>query len=71
MQKLKHEHKHIMKLIEKDIGEDGWTPVSAVLYPVFLKSMPSELVEFEHTPPGGRARLTKEGQNVMSAMAWL
>lgn len=71
MQKLKYEQKHIMELIEKDVGEDGWTPVSAVLCSVLLKSMPSELVEFEHTPPGGRARLTKEGQNVMSAMVWL
>ncbi len=71
MKKLEHHHKHILKLIAKDIEEDGWTPVSDALYPTLSKNMPRELVEFDGETGGYRARLTSEGQGVIKAMEWL
>jgi len=66
--KLDIQHKYIMKLIERDAKPDGWTSISNKLYPILSKSMPSELIEFEH----GRARLTDEGKSVLSAInKWL
>ena len=72
MEKLDIQHKHILKLINRDKKADGWTPVSKQLFPVLSKNMPKELVEFEKSEDGGmRARLTEEGCNVVNAMAWL
>lgn len=72
--KLDSGQKHFLRLIEK--GQqcpDGWAPVSRVLYPLVIKTLPAELVE--HAPVGdegrGRARLTQAGQNLLDAMAWL
>jgi hypothetical protein len=69
--KLDIQHKHILRLIERDRGEDGWAPVSAQLFPVLSKNIPEELATFEELDEGGRARLTVEGQSVLNAMAWL
>jgi hypothetical protein len=69
--KLKHEHKHILSLIARDAATDGWATVSSQLYPVISTSMPNELVEFEVVGDAGRVRLTKEGTNIIEAMAWL
>ena len=70
--KLDYGQKHVLKLIAKDSGSDGWTPVSAQVYPVFEKHIPPELVELEETTEGwGRVRLTARGQGVIDAMAWL
>jgi hypothetical protein len=71
--KLDSGQKHFLRLIEK--GQqcpDGWCPVSKVLYPLVQKTMPAELVEHHPTEDGrGRARLTQDGQNLLTAMAWL
>ena len=69
--KLDIQHKHILHLIKRDSTVDGWTPVSKVLYPVLSKAMPKKLITFEKTDDGGRARLTTEGESVLSAMKWL
>lgn len=69
--KLEHEHKHILKLIARDIGDDGWTKVSEVLYRPISKGIPTELAEFEKLDDGGRVRLTVQGQSVLDAMEWL
>ena len=69
--KLRGEQKHIMKLIQRDRGADGWTAVSAALFPHISTNMPGELVEFEKLKGGGRARLTKAGMDVIAAMLWL
>jgi len=71
MGKLDAGQKHMLKIIHRDADDDGWTEVSEQLFPVLLKTMPKELVTFEKLQDGGRAKLTDEGNNVVSAMAWL
>lgn len=67
---LEFQQKHIMTIINRD-KKDGWTIVSDELYPVLLKLMPSELVEFSGINGCYKARLTEEGNNVLNAMKWL
>ena len=69
--KLDVHHKHILKLLKRDAGVDGWVKVSDKLYPTLSKGMPKELTEFEDGQNGKRARLTQEGKNVLSALDWL
>ena len=71
MKKLDHGQRHIMKLIDRDKGPDGWTKVSEALFPHMMKSLPVELVELEKTDTGRRARLTGNGNCVLYAMQWL
>lgn len=69
--KLDMQHRHIMRLIDRDKKSDGFAPVSDQLFPVLSKNMPPELVEFSGSPGCYRARLTEEGNNVQRAMKWL
>jgi len=69
MQKLEKRHKHILKLIAKDKLENGWTQASDVIYPYIKKDMPKELIECDDDTK--MVRLTEEGKNILSAMAWL
>lgn len=71
MKKLDVQHKHILRLIDRDAGKDGWTPVSDALFKVLPDAMPGELVIFEQAESGARAKLTAEGVSVVSAMKWL
>ena len=71
MEKLDIQHKHIMKLIDRDKKDDGWTTVSDILYPHLSQNMPGELVEFAGDTGCYRARLTEKGNNILEAMAWL
>jgi len=71
VKKLDIQHKHIMRLLARDAGNNGWVPVSNALYPILSKSMPPELTEFQDSSMGKRARLTEEGKSVLSAMKWL
>jgi hypothetical protein len=77
--KLTPGQKHILTLIRKDAGADGWAPVSKPVAQFFTNKsipggvMPPELCEFE--PVGddgrGRVRLTLEGRSLLDALAWL
>jgi hypothetical protein len=69
--KLDIQHKHIMKLIDRDKKEDGWASVSNQLYPHLCKNMPAELVELCGEPDSFKARLTKKGENILEALAWI
>ena len=69
--KLEAQHKHIMRLIARDCDDDGWAVISEQLYLPLSENMPDELMTFEKLEVGGRARLTEEGNNVLSAMDWL
>jgi len=71
MGKLDAGQKHMLKIIHRDADDDGWTEVSKHLFPVLSENMPTELIIFEKLQDGGRAKLTDEGNNVVSAMAWL
>lgn len=72
MIKLEHHHRHILKLMARDAGEDEWVQISEKLFPVVSRDFPPELAEFEKLDTGGgRARLTNEGKNLISAMEWL
>lgn len=70
--KLDAGQKHFLNLILKDADAEGWTKVSKAVMPLMLK-MPFELVEVESAGEdgNGRARLTDEGHDVLSAMAWV
>ena len=68
---LEAQHKHIIRLIARDRGENGWAMVSETLFLTLSANMPKELVEFEKLEKGGRARLTNAGENVFDAMAWI
>lgn len=69
--KLDAGQRHVLKLIARDKKPDGWTTVSAVLYPTLSKDTPTELAEFEPIGDAGRARLTPSGQGIVDAMEWL
>lgn len=75
--KLTAGEKHILTLIQRDAGADGWTRVSKVVAPLFTDKkipcgvMPGALCEFEPAAEGGRARLTQLGKNLLEAMLWL
>jgi len=71
MEKLDIQHKHILKLIDRDKIDDGWTTVSDQLYPHLSKNMPCELVEFSGDVGCYKARLTEKGNNILEAMLWL
>lgn len=62
--KLTSENEHLMKLIDRDKKEDGWTSVNKIVAPL-VSSIPSELVIFEPSENGGRAKLTEAGQIVL------
>jgi hypothetical protein len=70
VRRLSADETHFIRLIARDANDDGWTKVSAMLYPL-VEKMPRELVELWPTESGGRARLTDEGSSVLSAMLWL
>lgn len=63
--------KHILQLIERDKKPDGWSTVSAQLYPTLSSNIPAELATFEKLETGGRVKLTESGKAVLSAMEWL
>ena len=71
--KLDSSQKHILKLIARDSKEDGWTSVSAQVYPVILQTMPTELCVLESTGSEGcgRVKLTDKGREILNSMAWL
>jgi hypothetical protein len=71
LEKLDHGQKHVLRLIDRDKKSDGWTTISAQLFPAISTSLPAELATFEATADGGRARLTDLGFNILEAMLWL
>ena len=70
--KLDHGQKHLLRLVARDAGTDGWTPVSAPVFPL-IEKVPQALIDLERIGDEGRGRvrLTAEGSGVISAMAWL
>lgn len=73
--KLDAGQKHILKLIEKGQNcPNGWAPVSKAVLPLIL-AMPDGLIESCQFGMGNelqwRARLTREGESLVNAMAWL
>lgn len=64
--------KHLLRLVVEGAKDDGWTPVSAPVYPL-MERMPADLIVLERVGDEGRGRvkLTDEGQSVIDAMAWL
>ena len=70
--KLDSGEKHFLRLIAQDQSrQDGWAPVSRVLYPL-VAAMPGELVELHRNDNGtGRVRLTAHGESIVEAMNWL
>ncbi len=71
--KLDHGQKHFLRLIAKGADAEGWANVSAPVMNL-MKKMPAELVDVEeniNADSAGRARLTKQGQEIINAIAWL
>ena len=72
IEKLEHQHIHVMRLIQRDADSDGWASVSEVLFKTLSEEVPSELVTFEKLEHGGRAALTDIGGQVLYAKdEWL
>ena len=70
-EKLDHKQIHVLRLIHKGADEEGWAPIGDIVYKTIPAMIPKELAIFEQTEAGGRARLTQEGSNLLSAMEWL
>jgi len=76
--RLTEGHKHMLRLVRRDAGENGWTRVSRAVAPLFEDPnirggrIPPELCEFESQDDGsGYARLTAAGNGLLDAMVWL
>lgn len=76
--KLTEGHKHMLRLVRRDAGPNGWTKVSRNVAPLFEDAairggpIPAALCEFESQDDGsGYARLTAAGNGLLDAMAWL
>ncbi len=63
--KLAHGDIHLLKLIRKDKGTDGWTKVSKAVWPL-VESLPTELCELKKEADGGFIKLTPEGDTVLN-----
>lgn len=64
---IDHDQKHLMRLILRDRGEDGWAKVSQLVWPL-VSSIPDALVEKKPTEDGGFVKLTHDGETVL---AWM
>lgn len=63
---LNTNQRHLLRLAKIGAAEDGWAPVSNVVWPL-LAQVPERLMEREW-PEGaekGRCRLTKDGEAVV------
>lgn len=70
--KLSSDELHVMKLIKRDAGKDGWTIISTTLYKVVASSLPVDLAEFKQNDDGsGYGRLTAEGLLVLETLEWV
>ena len=56
---------HLLRLIRKDKGADGWTKVSDVVWPL-VEKLPSKLCELKKGSECGYIRLTPEGDIVLN-----
>lgn len=74
-EKLDARKKHLLNLVMKGAGSDGWAEVSAPVLSMLVTHnvLPPELVDIEAIGDDGRgrARLTEAGNNLMAAMEWL
>ena len=68
--KLDDKQKHLLRLIAKGGGDNGWATVSAAVLPL-LKIIPSQFIETIGYEFGGKVRLTDAGKNIVLAMEWL
>jgi hypothetical protein len=66
---LNASQKHLLRLAKNGAGEDGWTPVSNLIWPL-LAQVPDRLLDREW-PEGaekGRCRLTADGEAIVEFM---
>lgn len=59
-------HRHLLRLVQRDAGSDGWKPVSSIVFPL-MQAVPQDLLDLEQDAPGagGRARLTEKARSLM------
>lgn len=69
--KLDAGQKNLLRLVAKDADANGWAAASRVVYQMFDKNMPRELVELEPIGDAGCIRLTSTGRAVVNAMDWM
>lgn len=63
--KLNIGERHALRLAQRDADVNGWTKVSAKLWPLISK-LPADLVEFRPAESGGgHIRLTERGHAVV------
>jgi len=73
--KLTEGQKHIMRLVDRDKNEAGWTPVSAMLYYHIRGEFSTDILDMKENKKGGGsggfARLTEKGNSILAAMIYL
>jgi hypothetical protein len=63
---LSFDEYQFLKLIQRSpVEADGYAPVSKVVAPLFDRFKLPELVDFQPSENGGKARLTEKGETVM------
>lgn len=66
--KLDYKDTHLLRLTLRDKRPDGWTKVSAQVWPVVaeMAARIPELIEVQQTDDGGLCKLTSEGETVLA-----
>jgi len=70
--KLSDIDKSFLKLVQRSNRDaEGWCNCSKMVYPYMSSAMRTDLAEFEPIGDAGRCRLTKLGQDLLTAMDYL
>lgn len=64
MGKLDDEDKHLLRLAFKSADAEGWSKISALVWPL-VSSLPDDLVEKRPSDSGGYIRLTEGGEAIV------
>jgi hypothetical protein len=62
---LDQNQKHLIILVAQEAKSDGWAIVSEAVWPLLLP-LPQGLIELRQLPNGGLAKLTEQGQAVVT-----
>ena len=64
-QRLDAGQRHLLRLVAKGKGSDGWSKVSSAVWPL-VKELPDDLVDKVDSVEGGEVRLTPIGEAVLT-----
>lgn len=70
IQPLSSDQIAFIRLIQKGKEQNGWTPVSDMLLPLIVKTMPERLIIVKKFEDTSFVKLTVEGDIIASVMPW-